>query len=552
MKTHIFWLAAALAAALALAAANLVFGNLNQDEGWYLYAARLIATGQVPYRDFAFTQGPVMPYVYAFFQPVINWGGLAAGRGITALLGLAGAVLAAVLAGKLASSGLKSSAALLCFSLVAVNVYQSYFCTVVKTYSLSILLLVLAFLLLHRAIAGSGGRIAVMLSAALLALAAATRASAAVALPIVFCLLLWERRKIKFPAWLYFFLGGAIVSVLVLGPFLAKCPFNFYYFAGRYHSLREGGGLAETLVFKCGFLSRVFQAYFVCFAVWLAALAIKLTSTTRGHPEQSEGSPPHKQSWQRFLALFGMTPHPSSLETCHSDLNRVFPLLKRALWLCAIAISLVHFFAPFPYDDYEVFVYPLFAVAVSAMIIGVMPAQAAKYLLPAIFCLCLVSSTSSPINQDWFIEGRELIWWKAKDSPQLSKLRKTSDKIRSLCKPGDLLLTQDPYLAVESGTTLPHGLELGQFSYFPDLTREQALKLNVLNRELMIELLEHCPAKMAALSGYAFAMKSPAVSRISAEDKATFLSIISNRYESIEIAPNFGQASTELRLYRKK
>lgn len=52
---RIGWLIALLAA-LGLFSANLIFGNLNQDEGWYLYAARLISAGKMPYRDFAFTQ----------------------------------------------------------------------------------------------------------------------------------------------------------------------------------------------------------------------------------------------------------------------------------------------------------------------------------------------------------------------------------------------------------------------------------------------------------------------------------------------------------------
>ena len=74
----------AVVAAVILSAANLYLGDLNQDEGWYLYAAQLIASGQWPYVDFAFTQGPVMPLVYALFKPIITAGGLAGGRMITA------------------------------------------------------------------------------------------------------------------------------------------------------------------------------------------------------------------------------------------------------------------------------------------------------------------------------------------------------------------------------------------------------------------------------------------------------------------------------------
>lgn len=60
-----------LVGGLLLAAAGVYFvhyGRLNHDEGWYLYAARLILDGQLPYRDFAFYQSPLLPIVYALPQ----------------------------------------------------------------------------------------------------------------------------------------------------------------------------------------------------------------------------------------------------------------------------------------------------------------------------------------------------------------------------------------------------------------------------------------------------------------------------------------------------
>ena len=230
----------------------------------------------------------------------------------------------------------------------------------------------------------------------------------------------------------------------------------------------------------------------------------------------------------------------------------VASFLRRCIWISAMAVSLVHLSAPFPYDDYQVFIYPFFAIAVSLMIVDEVRERGGKWVMLAALCLSLSSAISSPINQDWFIEGRELIWWRIKDKPPLVKLRETAGKIRSLCKSNGLLLTQDPYLAVEAGCALPHGLEMGQFSYFPDLTNEQAKKMNVLNRNLFAELLQNCNAPLAALSGYAFAIQAPQITPVSPADKALFEQIISDRYEQFETVTNFGQASTELRLYRRK
>ena len=91
------WFAGLLVVALgvwfALGAANLYYGELNQDEGWYLYTARLAAEGQQPYRDFAFTQGPVFLMVYAQAQPLVERWGLMGGRVFTGVLGLVAILL---------------------------------------------------------------------------------------------------------------------------------------------------------------------------------------------------------------------------------------------------------------------------------------------------------------------------------------------------------------------------------------------------------------------------------------------------------------------------
>ena len=63
-----------------LSAANLFLGDLNQDEGWYLYAAKQVAEGRMLYRDFMFTQGPGLPVVYGALFPIIGKWGVAGGR----------------------------------------------------------------------------------------------------------------------------------------------------------------------------------------------------------------------------------------------------------------------------------------------------------------------------------------------------------------------------------------------------------------------------------------------------------------------------------------
>ena len=91
-----YWLLA-LGAFGVLGAAAVWLGGLNQDEGWYLYAANMVADGKMPYRDFFFTQGPIMPFVYSAFVGVWKAWGLLGARLFTLALGAVGLLLASVI-----------------------------------------------------------------------------------------------------------------------------------------------------------------------------------------------------------------------------------------------------------------------------------------------------------------------------------------------------------------------------------------------------------------------------------------------------------------------
>lgn len=53
---------------VAISIAYVIVGRINSDEGWYLYASKLVYGGELPYRDFAFTQTPLLPFIYGLPQ----------------------------------------------------------------------------------------------------------------------------------------------------------------------------------------------------------------------------------------------------------------------------------------------------------------------------------------------------------------------------------------------------------------------------------------------------------------------------------------------------
>ncbi len=520
-----------------LGLANLFLGNLNQDEGWYLYAAKQITEGRLLYRDFMFTQGPALPYIYGIFFPLIEKFGVEGGRLLTALFGLAATGCAAWLAARSVSKHWKA-VALCAFILTGVNVYQSYFTVIVKTYSLCAFFLTAGFVALSYTNSRRGAT-AAFWGGFLLALAACTRLSAGIVLPAAGLWLLWNRKKVSPLSWIAFGLGGGFILLVGLGTFFLFTPENTQFALFGYHAGRAPGSLLQLLALKAGFISRFVQAYFVFTACVLMAFFLR--------------------RYQRQIREYGFE------EMTLDSRPRLMELLRQAneertpfsisfislLWLSGLLITLVHFLAPFPYDDYQVIVYPVLVAALSATLV---PRCPEKYLLRIVLLLlliCTAASFSSPVNQDWMLRGRDRIWWKFKESPDLAVLQKAGSEIRKNLGTNGLLLTQDTYLAIEANARVPHGMEMGPFCYYPDMPREQAEKLNLLNRDLLIKILEQARAPIAAFSGYGLTIRSPEITEIPSNDWIALRALLETGYKKTGEIQHFGQAHTTLELFEQ-
>jgi hypothetical protein len=522
----------AIGLALILLAANLYLGDLNQDEGWYLYAGKQVASGALPYRDFAFTQAPVAPFVYAALWPAVERWGLAGGRLVTAAFGFLTTLLAGLLAARLVQGSWKRIAWLLGFSLAAVNVYQAYFMTVVKTYAVCGFFLMAGLYMLapvrnRRRLWRSA------LCGILLALAAGTRLSAGIALPIVGVFLLVMRRHYGWGHVFSFGITGLLALAGIFLPLYLSAPEGFLFGVLEYHTLRSPGSLPYLLVLKAGFISRFVRAYFVASCLVIILLAWRWVAGGR--------------RTFRFAA---------------EDALQGGGLL---LWLVGFAVTVVHVSAPFPYDDYQAFVFPVFAAALAVSIcttfamlkerFPVLKGQAGERAALGLALVVLLSTSAaafaSEVNQAWMIRGRDRIWWRMKAKPDLVMLREMGAWLRARTQPGDLLLTQDTYLAVEAGRDVPAGLELGPFSYYPDWDTERARTLQVMNRERLLALLMESPAEYAAFSGYGLSIRCPEVDELSANDQEELRAALHENYELEKEVPYFGQAHTTLEIYHR-
>ena len=522
-----FWLVA-LAVFVFLGAMNLYWGELNQDEGWYLYAARQVHRGVLPYRDFAFTQGPLLPIVYSRVQELVDRHGVAGGRAVTMVFGLMAALVTSWVAARAARREVRAVAGVLAFIILSCNVYQSYFTTVVKTYSLASLLLMLGFLALSF-VRSRGGMSAAFLSGLFFALAAGARLSAGAVLPVAGFYLLISRKELGDSRWVVFGLGGMLGLAGWALPFALLAPDGFRFAMFEYHSARAAGSLLNVLLYKAGFISRWVQSFFVPAALTVAFLLYRclVAGATDANEERTVPG--------RFSGV---------------------------LWLSFLVITAVHFLTPFPYEDYQVFVTPVLAAALAVSLVDVVARWAAArdaaserrllWLVSVVFLVSTASSLSSPINQGWFARGRDRIWWPLREQSPLQKLREVSAYIAKLNWMDRILLTQDTYIAVEAGLDVPEGMEMGPFCYYPDMDSERARRLHVLNREMLLETLATTDAPIAAFSGYGLAIRGPEVLPLSEEEQALLWLTVDERYEPMCDVEYFGQGDTTLRVLIRK
>ena len=511
---------------LVLAGANLWLGNLNQDEGWYLVAARSCHDGLLPYRDFFFTQAPLMPFLYGKLLSLWEPFGLLGARIFTAIIGLLAALFASAMAAHVAPARRRFAAAGTVFLLLAGNVYHSYFTVIPKTYALASLFLAAGFCAISYADSERcrvRNSILVALGGFFLAAAASTRLSLGLALAVGGFYLLARSRTLK-NRWFYFGLGGMLGLGLLLIP-SACADFEAFQFANFFHGERESGGL----VFAAGSLSRLTRNYMPLFLLCLVSLVFLFRRTARHDSERNAPG-----TWN--LGLWGVA---------------------------FVSVFLLQLFSPFPYDDYQVPLMPLAAAFASVLFWRVMPAcpeesreNRFQSMLLFLFLFCSASfAFTSPMNETWLMVRKDRFWVVPKEKTDLRQLHETAAFISKEIESGEgRLLTTDPYLAIEAHQDVYPGFEMGPFGFFPALSDDEAKRFHVYNAATLPSLLEdgeNAPA-LVAFSGYGFAVAAPAMTRYPDEKRDRMVRMLQKRYEKIREVPDFGQEHTVLGIWRRK
>lgn len=484
------WCMVAIGVTVLCYLANAILGALNQDEGWYLYAARLMMDGEIPHKDFFFTQGLVMPAVYACFGWLWSPQGIYGGRLFTVLL----ALLALFIAGKTVASSAPTPTDrritwVALASLLGVNLWYTYFTTIPKAYSLCTLGMAAAFWCLTRVDEAHRLRKGGIISAGLLLAALVNvRVSMGILIPVVMLWLWYFRNAVGRKAWFLFALTAGVTLIAQFAPEWLFWREGFCE-AQAFHAARTPFGVMGVV----GCLARVLRFNPLLCMMTLALMGL---------------------CWQPGRVKAALATHPHARDML--------------LWFaCAVALVGVHLCAPVPYDDYLVPAILPFAMGVVGCFIHCIAAEQKACLTKVLFVAALALTVcASPIAQDWVIVGQDRFWVVKKDEPDLLLLRRVARFVRAEADRlgEETLWTQDTYLAVEADLRVPKGLEMGPFSKPQDPIYT---------------------TKLAAWSGYTYALTFPSLEpNVAQAAEIDYLKTVYGK--TLLSVPVFGQQGTPL------
>ncbi|WP_326525340.1 DUF2029 domain-containing protein [Sphingomonas sp.] len=247
------------ASALALAAAFVLLAclrGLDHDESQYVAAARLVADGLLPYRDFAYLQTPLQPFVLAPVAALAGDWSWAALRIVNALFG-ATVVIACWRA--MREAGVTHRTATAAAGLLAACDILLFSAGTARNDALPAALLALALIPILRAGRGEGTRTSAMLAGLLLAGAATAKISYALPAAAYGLYALLDRRHR--PGWIAIGAMPALGFMLwlwTIAPegfwfgtvtFPARAPAEYYLAEGRAWKLSWGAKALDTAKF---------------------------------------------------------------------------------------------------------------------------------------------------------------------------------------------------------------------------------------------------------------------------------------------------------------
>jgi hypothetical protein len=464
------------------------FRHVNLDEGWYLWASKSVYTGKLLYRDFAYTQTPLLPYVYGLIQKFTGVG-LIEGRLTTMALALLSWGIVSGCAHKLAGP----RTAILTLLLLASSFYAAAHFVYTATYALTALWLALAlYVALPPTLPSERTRNA--LATFFVCCAIATRLSVVVAL-LPFALYLIFSSGDRLRAALTVGISGMIGAAILFGPFWIAAGEQMRYSILEFHT--EGAlGYQEHLFTMLS----VLRFTLIDFAVPLAITALGMIGLIRR---------------RRALPTWGIP------------------------WLAVagIVISLfaVHLLPRTTGSYYNSLQTPLLALLVAVILTPVL-AHLKRGWAAALLLGILVLNGGLQIGG---ILREDLV--SVPPQNRMNEIREAVAFLHSYTETGDLLLSFNTHLALEADLDLPAGMEMSIFSYHPTWTDEETQAYGGINNNRLLALLGDPAVAAVAMTTFDLDMFYGA--------RAEILDVLHRNFRWSVTIPNIGPHRQELRIY---
>jgi hypothetical protein len=433
-------------------------GRTNIDEGVFLNAGRLVYEGQLPYRDFPFSQGPLLPYVYGLAIHICGPSVLV-GRVVSFLL--AGVGIGATL--WIAHSLGGRLAAMIAMALTIVNLPALWVAMTVRTQSLGTPLVLLAALALAAPRRGVWGWAA---APSLLLWASGARVTLLLAFAAVSLWVALQLRKSRQLLMRVAAVVGAQAIVIFSPLWITPDAARFHLFTAQLTRSERGGVQHGSFIDQAiGKISILFEPQTDFFPIFPLALAITINLAWmwrrgwRPNLERPLGDHLSAQFVLVALAMLVFVPH---LVFSHGFLT--YFVTSSALLVPAIAIGVAH-----------------------ARPDG---ARSPPFVLSIVASLLAFSLVTVPAHwSSWVGSGQS----------SFPAFREVGRQLGDLAGPDCTILTMETALAFETGCHVLPGLEYSIFSYFPKLSKQEAKRRGVLNAELLKQRVLELQPELIAL-----------------------------------------------------
>ncbi len=422
------------------------FGDMNYDEGWYLYASKAVYFGKTPYIDFSYTQSPLLPYIYGI--PQLLFGpSLYVGRLTSLFFG----ILTCIFTIKVAEKFGGKVGAVIALALISLSPFTIYFFTIVKTYALTAFFIALSFYFLF-ANENIKNPAKSMLAAFFISLSLGVRFSI---LPVVFLLVIYilytERYNIR---TIVLTIGTVLItSGLLFLPFLIINKDLLIFNLIGYHLGETGSSLIEYFFNKTFSSLTIISSIVNKFFVILILMSVGL------------------------ILLLGKRKH-------FKDYLKIY-----VLYMAVFSVFFVNLIPCQPYDEYLVILVPLASILAGYGFSEIYN-NSKHLLLMALFLILLEASLQNRMGVTSY--GYKLI----------HETEEMADYIKNHTPEDGKLLAFSTYVAVRAEREVLPGFEMSLFSYHPSWSNDKAEKYKVINKDLLNQRIKSKSASAILLTTY--------------------------------------------------